>query len=348
MAKKDRKPTQKDWEKVQFSDSSLGNITSWKWNFGDDSTSAKQNPGHTYINTGIFNVQLIVSGPGGSDTLSKADYITVVEEVPVARFGADPLEGVYPLSVQFTDSSDGVITSWAWDFGDKSTSQEQNPVHIYTAVGQYTVQLTVTGPGGSDVFTRANYIIVNELAPVAGFGADPVEGERPLIVQFSDSSSGIITDWLWDFGDSETSTEQNPQHIFIEADEYTVKLTVTGPGGGDSETKETYIIVTESSAVDGGAEVPKTYCLYHNFPNPFNPRTTIRFDVPKHASVFVAVYDMVGKQIAVLEQGYKSPGRYTLLWNGRNTDDVMMPSGMYILKMSAEDFTAQQKILLIK
>jgi PKD repeat protein len=62
--------------------------------------------------------------------------------------------------VNFTDQSTGDIISWQWDFGDGSTSTEQDPSHTYTVSGMYTVSLTVTGPGGSDNRTKTDYIIV--------------------------------------------------------------------------------------------------------------------------------------------------------------------------------------------
>jgi PKD repeat protein len=79
---------------------------------------------------------------------------------PVAHFSASPTSGAAPLTVNFTDQSTGQITSWSWDFGDGSISTEQNPSHTYTDDGSYTVSLAVTGPGGSDTETKADYINV--------------------------------------------------------------------------------------------------------------------------------------------------------------------------------------------
>lgn len=63
--------------KVNFTDRSTGNITSWLWNFGDGSGSTEQNPSHTYVNPGTYTVSLTVTGPGGSHTETKTGYITV-------------------------------------------------------------------------------------------------------------------------------------------------------------------------------------------------------------------------------------------------------------------------------
>jgi PKD repeat protein len=81
-------------------------------------------------------------------------------EPPTASFSGSPTSGDALLNVSFTDESTGVITAWAWDFGDLGTSTLQDPSHIYKEVGVYTVSLTVTGPGGSDTETMSNYISV--------------------------------------------------------------------------------------------------------------------------------------------------------------------------------------------
>jgi PKD repeat protein len=81
---------------------------------------------------------------------------------PVAHFSADTTSGSVPLTVQFIDSSRGGRTSWLWDFGDDSTSTEQNPVHVYNIADTFTVSLTVAGPNGSDTLVRDDYIIAME------------------------------------------------------------------------------------------------------------------------------------------------------------------------------------------
>lgn len=82
---------------------------------------------------------------------------------PVSSYTADVLEGNVPLTVNFTDQSTGSVTSWEWSFGDGAMSNDQNPLHTYSEPGNYTVVLTVTGPGGTDVETKTEYIAVSEI-----------------------------------------------------------------------------------------------------------------------------------------------------------------------------------------
>jgi PKD repeat protein len=94
-------------------------------------------------------------------TVDSDETPTTTPSAPVADFIADQTSGDAPLTVYFYDLSEEAVTSWAWDFGDLGTSDEQDLSHTYESAGDYTVSLTVTGPGGSDTLTKTNYIIVS-------------------------------------------------------------------------------------------------------------------------------------------------------------------------------------------
>jgi len=228
---------------VDFTNQSTGVITSHAWDFGDGGTSSAASPSHTYTAAGTYSVALTETGPGGSDTRTRTDYVVVDELPPVAGFVGSPTSGLTPLTVGFTDQSTGVITSHTWDFGDGGTSSAASPSHTYTTAGTYTVSLTVTGPGGSDSMTRTDYVSLTDPLILADFSATPVRGRTPLVVTFTDLSSGDVTNWSWDFGDGTTSSAQNPSHVYREGGLYTVTLTVMGPEGADQEIKTNYLRV---------------------------------------------------------------------------------------------------------
>jgi PKD repeat protein len=253
---------------VQFTDQSTGSITSWLWDFGDGTTSIDPNPSHVYQEAYSYDVSLTVTDLNSSDTETKDRYIKLfIPLVPKADFTREPISINAPMTVQFIDQSTcsativmrtdgsiyitsiesapyGGITTWSWDFGDGTTSTEQNPIHTYQDAGIYTVRLEVVGPGGSDTKTKKDYIhLTMPSVPVANFTAKPRSGDGPLVVQFTDNSFGHISSRLWDFGDGTTSTEQNPTHTYMYKNiaDYTVSLSVTGMGGSDTETKTNYI-----------------------------------------------------------------------------------------------------------
>ncbi|HIH93808.1 TPA: PKD domain-containing protein [Methanosarcina acetivorans] len=243
---------------VNFTDQSEGIVSSYSWDFDNDGTvdSIEQNPSYTYESAGNYTVSLTVSNAGGSDSELKTDYIVVSEpvpEAPVANFTATPTAGNAPLTVNFTDQSEGIVSSYSWDFDNDGNvdSTEQNPSHTYESAGNYTVSLTVSNAGGSDSELKTDYITVSstpvEPEPVAAFTADVTGGTAPLTVNFTDQSTGSPTAWAWDFGDGANSTEQNPSHTYVSAGNYTVNLTVENAAGMDFELKTNYIEVSETS-----------------------------------------------------------------------------------------------------
>ncbi len=175
---------------------------------------------------------------------------------PVTAFTATPTAGLAPLTVQFTDTSTGSPTAWAWTFGDGGTSSEQNPQHTYTAPGLYTVTLTATNEYGSDEEIRTDYITV--YGPVtAQFTANVTGGTAPVAVQFTDLSTGGPTAWSWSFGDGNTSAAQNPVHTYTTAGTHTVTLTASHPYDSDTETKTAYITVAVLQPFPGLTLIPR-------------------------------------------------------------------------------------------
>jgi len=149
---------------VTFIDQSTNNPTSWKWTFGNGTTSTLQNPTYKYTNIGNYTVSLRATNSSGSNTVTKTNYIRVTSTAnrspPIAAFIGVPVTGRRPLSVQFTDQSSGNVSSRTWNFGDGVISHASNPTHIYNRAGNFTVTLTATNSYGSNKNTKSNYIKV--------------------------------------------------------------------------------------------------------------------------------------------------------------------------------------------
>jgi len=129
---------------VQFMDTSTGNAHTYSWNFGDGGTSNFANPTHSYASIGVYTVTLTVSNDCGSDTETKTSFISVTTGLN-ADFSYSPVDGCAPVTIQFADGSTCEAIEWEWDFGDESpTSNEQNPRHLYSSEGTYTVCLTAS------------------------------------------------------------------------------------------------------------------------------------------------------------------------------------------------------------
>ena len=153
---------------VQFIDSSRGNPTSWSWDFGDSQHSSEQNPVHSYTKPGNYTVSLVVADGLQSDSISRANYITVTESsVLTAEFTATTQFGRVPLRIQFVDMSSGTPTQWKWDFGDGSNpSEESNPLHTYTVAGKYSDTLTITKNSQTSTITKKDFITIDSVTGV--------------------------------------------------------------------------------------------------------------------------------------------------------------------------------------
>jgi PKD repeat protein len=172
-----------------------------------------------------------------------------------ADFTADPVQGPAPLEAQFRDASSPGASGHTWDFGDGTGGAGTGPAHTYAASGDYTVSLTVTGPGPAAVkIAKVAYIRVSETAPAADFTASKTDGPAPLTVLFTDTSTGAITGREWDFGDGTTGTPARMRHTYAAAGQYTVSLKVAGPGGTSIKTREAFITARpglRTSAISG-------------------------------------------------------------------------------------------------
>ncbi|HEY5125231.1 MAG TPA: T9SS type A sorting domain-containing protein, partial [Ignavibacteria bacterium] len=91
------------------------------------------------------------------------------------------------------------------------------------------------------------------------------------------------------------------------------------------------------------SDIPKEFKLYNNYPNPFNPSTTIRYQIPKEQFVILKVFDITGKEIETLVNERQSPGTYEVRWNASKYS-----SGVYFYKLESKYFTETKSMLLIK
>lgn len=228
---------------VSFVDESLNEPTSWLWNFDDGGTSTLENPTHTFLSDGVYNVCLTATNATGSNTGCQDVTITSYINVPIADFvySGDP-------DLSFTDVSLNDPTYWSWDFGDGGTSTLENPVHLYTTDGTFLVCLTAGNIAGEDTECK-NVVITSYSAPEALFtySGDPV-------VSFTDGSTGSPTSWLWNFDDGGVSTLPNPTHEFESNGVYNVCLSVVGPGGSD--------VFCQNVTIEGNGTAPVTDFTY--------------------------------------------------------------------------------------
>jgi PKD repeat protein len=232
---------------VTFNDTT-SNAASWLWNFGDNTTSASQNPVHNYPGPGLYTVSLTVTTQSGcSSTIIGSQAIDFAgcgsgsngpQGGPVgSSLTLPPITGCVPLAITFNNLLPGT-SSWMWDFGDNSTSSQQDPYHVYTTPGNYTISMIGYYPSGaSDTIVYNNYVTAN--GTIADFTVLPPVNCQANVIALNDNSVNA-TSWTWDFGDNTTSVQQNPTHTYTNAnDNYSIVLLASGPGGCSSMTSKT-------------------------------------------------------------------------------------------------------------
>lgn len=217
-------------DSVQFTDmtyiASPGVISTWQWMFGDGNTSTLQNPSHLYSTPGSYPVTLMISTTDNCtgvfiDTVDVYDY-------PQTSFSTYDI--CLTQTAVFTNNSvapsDTTISNFIWDFGDGTqNTTDENPTHLYTAVGTYNVQLINYSENLSCPDTFVQQIVVNPMAQAGFTFNDTCVGKTTY---FNDQSTGQIVAWEWDFGDgSNYDNNQNPTHVFPGPGIYDVRQVVT-------------------------------------------------------------------------------------------------------------------------
>ena len=209
---------------VSFTNKSSGNNIEFLWNFGDGLTNQTElNPIHEYIEPGKYTVTLNVNDPGGQDSINQ---LILVYPRTVASFSTSLTYGVAPLSVQFIDTSQGVLNEWGWNFGNGEILSQQNPLdQTYTYPGEYTVTLFVQGVQYNDTSSK-QIIVCEKLIP--DFVLSASKGLSPLSITCTDNSKGNVSSYQWFFNDDFISNGKNTEHLFDKAGVYQAKLVVEG------------------------------------------------------------------------------------------------------------------------
>jgi hypothetical protein len=333
---------------------------------------------HDYKNNGVgtFNstggtIQFTGSAGGGPDfsTGTNQFYNVIIDA------GADPkfdkkANSKIKVAGNFTNNNSSLdVTTAEFTFNgtsDQTISSASNPSNELSTFGT----LTIDNPGTVTLLTDVG--IETTFNPGTGtlnqngknFYVGGVNTPFPVeLVSFSArfSDTEIILNWL-------TATEVNNYGFEIQRSVQTYGWEVLGfvEGHGNSNSSKEYnFIDSEVNAAgiyvyklkqidnDGSYEFSKTievnfgspinFELNQNYPNPFNPSTTISFNLPESGKVILKIYDMIGKEIETLVEGYKEAGIYTVNFNAEE-----LASGMYLYSLSTNGFTETKKMLFMK
>ncbi len=256
----------------------------YSWDFGNGQTSSNQVPTNAnYTTTGTFDVVLTVTNTQTGCINSFSQQISVFEYNTDFTVSANTV--CVGESVSFQDQSTGGANSWLWNFGNGASSNSQNPIISYPTSGTYEVTLTSqnTVNGCMDNFSQTIEVLP---LPEPSFTGTPTIGCDPLVVDYTNTSSGTGT-FEWNFGNGNTFTGQNPpDQTYLNIGSYNVSLTFTDENGCiNTVTQNNYIQVDplipnfEADVVEGCEDLEVQFTDLSSSPNATdNPITGWEWD----------------------------------------------------------------------
>lgn len=319
--------------------------------------------------------------PTNSNAVTLDGIPALTGVAPVSNFTSDtsnlPIGGG---NINFYDLSINVPTSWSWSFpgGTPPTSNVKNPTNInYSQTGAYTVTLTATNQYGSNTYTLVNYIKVAGL-PLNSFSLISPPTNTTLLVSAQDPSTA---NFLW--GSSGTGNSirymfkikkigPGSEYTYISnnsgldtniairksfLDSLGVLLGYTGDSvrcswraastnGLDTVLSGSNLITLRRSTIgitQISSNIPGSFMLYNNYPNPFNPNTIINFDVPEKSNLRIKIYNALGEVVQVLADRSFEPGKYSVDFDGSR-----LASGVYFYSLEGESLMQVKRMVLVK
>ena len=252
---------------TDLSSSPAGTFLSfWQLNYGDNTQTSNPNSTHLYSIDGNFTTSLIVtSNIGCSDTTS---ITALVHPLPTANFIRG--KACTGNEIMFTDSttiSSGTINNWSWNFGNNlGTSNQQNPSFIFQYNFAYPVQL-ISGSSFGCLDTIIQYIVVEKTPDFNVITINNCEGISSQLNYSLVSSASTNLAFLWNFGDSTSSFQPNPSHLYSNSATYNITLEVTDLTNGCALTKSDSIKINPNPTANfnySGACIDKVILLIEN------------------------------------------------------------------------------------
>jgi len=297
---------------VQFTDQSSagsGTIASWIWDFGDGNVSNEQNPAHTYNISDTFNVSLIVTNSFGCRKTFVDSSLVNITGFLKAGFNYNYSNVCKPpTTVNFTNTSvSNSNLTYQWIFGDGGASTEKDPIHTYTTSGSFNVQLIIINEEGcSQTYTQT--IAVGTAKADFNFTSGCVN--ETIIFTDASTPKSILT--MWDFGDGETASGPEVEHLYKTPGSYTITM-VAGFGGCTDTLRKPLQTVEKVQADFSETGILKS-CIYPD---------TVAFTNKTQGGTQYQ-WDFGDGSISSEENPthiYQSPGQYTVTLIANNTSN---------------------------
>ena len=206
---------------------------------------------------------------------------------------------------------------------------------------------------GSESFTL-HIITTGVLKPSSVFAID-VDGDEDIdVLSASETDNKIV--WYENDGNQIFT----PHTITADVNEPTSVFAIDVDGDGDIDVLSASQFDNKIAWYENSASLPVTsvnfnvpgvpqqFILHNNYPNPFNPATTITYDLPEAANVVLKIYNVLGREVRTLLNTRQQPGIKSVVWDGRNALGIKVSSGIFIYRLQAGDFVQTKKMILLK
>ncbi len=232
----------------------------------------------------------------------------------------------------------------------------------YMDSGAYLLRITNTTATDLTLFSRPTYVTVfDTLTPAPPQNLTALEGDSSITLTWNQNMeadflcyriySSTVPDSIA-LIDSTTSITDTTRTISGLANDTTYFFRVTAV---DTDIRESdfcnEVSATPSALVsiaNRNLGIPAIFTLHPTYPNPFNPTTTLRFDLPEAAEVYLVVYDLLGREVVWLVDSRREAGYHRAVWNGRDADGREVPTGLYIARLVTSEYTKSIKMVLLK
>jgi PKD repeat protein len=333
-------------------------IVDYLWDFGDGVTSTSATPTHTYTQQGLYTVSLQGMTADSCTAFTSAVVCALPGGGPIDTFfyNCQAYFWAYPYgfaldyrTFKFESLAFGLVTDYAWDFGDGNTSTEASPIHVYAQDGTYNVTLFIETADGCESTIVMQIVAgnnpINQWDCQAMFLPLPIPDSIgvPRSFVFVDMSNAPfgVQSYLWDFGDGTTSNEANPFHTYAQTGIYTVSLTIVS----DSCTSVMTMTLDTANPLISPAGSPLT-ALGQNgitatddledvlgsiklYPNPVVDAAVLTFDAKTAADYTYSVLDVTGRILS------SDASRATEGTNVLPINTASLTPGMYLLRLQS-------------
>ncbi len=280
-----------------------------------------------------------------SDVLLKSEpRIALKTATDSLKLNAELLEGtdrVYRAKVEFSQSGTHILEVRAARLNGRDTTAIL-PVNVLLLKEQTTSQLTLQTPGALGEIT-----IPPQVATAGQVFLAWEDGETVSFSPVIAASPGFVVRLRY-------PTEENPAKLFVyqrQGDQWHQLPSVVDPTTHTIRTLVSHpgtFKVNPDYTFNGSNIQPETFNLYPNYPNPFNPSTTIPYDLARDGQVTVVIFNVLGQKVRTLFQGFQLAGHYELIWEGRNDQGQLVPGGLYFYQLRTPEGIMNRRMIYLR